>query len=64
MGKKLVQTGNERLTCPHCGNNQANMIREVVDRDHIINDYPVIYGKKYICGECGAEWVREKNYSE
>lgn len=59
VAKRLVQHGDGRLTCPECGNNLANKIREVTDRTHIVNDYPLIYGKKYICGMCGAEWVRD-----
>ncbi|MHA1776804.1 MAG: hypothetical protein ACTSWC_08505 [Promethearchaeota archaeon] len=54
----LIQKGSGRLTCPKCGNSQRNMIREVVDKSHIIMDYPLIYGKKYICGKCGTHWRR------
>ncbi len=32
------------------------MVREVQDRSRILNDYPVIYAKKYICGVCGSHW--------
>jgi len=35
------------------------MIREVPDKSRIIVDYPRIYGKKYICGKCGAQWRYE-----
>jgi len=56
----LVQKGSGRLTCPRCGNLNKNMIREVEDRTNILMDYPLIYGKKYICGECGAEWRKEE----
>ncbi len=54
----LVQKGSGRLTCPRCGNLNKSMIREVEDRTNILMDYPLIYGKKYICGECGAEWKK------
>ncbi len=54
-GKILVQKGG-RIACPKCGNSNRNLIREVEDRTNIIMDYPVIYGKKFICGQCGAEW--------
>jgi predicted RNA-binding Zn-ribbon protein involved in translation (DUF1610 family) len=54
----LTQTGSGRLTCPKCGNNQKNMIRETEDPDHIVNDYPRIVGKKYQCGKCGTWWRR------
>lgn len=57
----LIQRGSGRLTCPKCGNNNSNMIREVQDRKNIIHDYPVIYGKKYICGECGSHWRKIEN---
>ena len=60
MTEILIQNGGTRLTCPKCGNYKKNMIREVDDREHIINDYPIIYGKKYICGVCGSEWRWEK----
>ncbi|MHA1718471.1 MAG: hypothetical protein ACTSXK_03030, partial [Promethearchaeota archaeon] len=56
----LIQKGSGRLTCPRCGNLNKNMIREVEDRTNILMDYPLIYGKKYICGECGAEWKKEE----
>ncbi len=55
----LVQKGSGRLTCPRCGNLNKSMIREVEDRTNILMDYPLIYGKKYVCGECGAEWKKE-----
>ena len=45
-----------RRTCPICSNQNRNMIREVVDRDYIIMDYPRVYGMKLICGQCGAQW--------
>jgi Gelsolin repeat len=56
----LVQSGGGRLKCPKCGNVSRNMIREMPDRNHIIMDYPVMYGKKYVCGKCGSEWRREE----
>ncbi len=56
----LIQKGTGRLKCPKCGNINHNMIREVQDRSNIIHDYPIIYGKKYICGECGSQWRRSE----
>jgi len=56
----LTQKGTGRVACPACGNSDKYMIREVEDREKIILDYPVIYGKKYICGRCGAHWRREE----
>ncbi|WP_457556840.1 hypothetical protein [Candidatus Harpocratesius sp.] len=54
--KVLIQKTDGRVTCPKCGNTNRNLIREVEDRSNIIMDYPVIYGKKWVCGKCGAEW--------
>jgi len=56
----LVQRDGGRLKCPKCGNTKAGMIREAVDKTHILNDYPLIYGKKNICGTCGAQWRVEE----
>ncbi|MHA1585194.1 MAG: hypothetical protein ACTSWL_08065 [Promethearchaeota archaeon] len=56
----LVQKGAGRLQCPKCGNNVRTMIREVEDKGNIIMDYPLLYGKKFICGKCGAHWRREE----
>ncbi len=50
-------TGRRR--CPKCGNSDKFMIREMIDKENIILDYPRIYGKKFTCGLCGVEW-REK----
>lgn len=54
----LIQTGAGRLQCPKCGNNIRNMIRETQDPEHIVMDYPLIYGKKFHCGKCGSWWRR------
>ncbi|TFG19402.1 MAG: hypothetical protein EU530_06385 [Promethearchaeota archaeon] len=56
----LVQRDGSRLRCPKCGNIKPNMIREVEDKSHILNDYPLIYGKKHICGTCGTHWRLEE----
>ena len=45
-----------RRTCPNCGNNNRNLIRELIDRENIIMENPNVYGLKYICGNCGCEW--------
>ncbi|MHA1671300.1 MAG: hypothetical protein ACTSV5_12100 [Promethearchaeota archaeon] len=42
--------------CPNCGNTNKSQIREQDDKTRIIYSYPRIYGKKYICGQCGKEW--------
>lgn len=59
-GPMMIQKGAGRLTCPKCGNVQRNMIREAEDTNHKINDYPVIFGKKFKCGKCGVWWRREE----
>ncbi|MCK4370763.1 MAG: hypothetical protein KAW03_06830, partial [Candidatus Lokiarchaeota archaeon] len=48
-----------RRKCPECGTDNPIMIHESVDKSNIILDYPRIYGKKYLCGQCGIQW-REK----
>lgn len=48
-----------RRKCPECGIDDPHMIHESVDKSNIILDYPRIYGKKYLCGQCGIQW-REK----
>ena len=42
--------------CPQCGNTNKAQIRELDDKTRVIYTYPKIYGKKYICGQCGKEW--------
>jgi len=49
-----------RRQCPKCFNKDRNMIREVLDKTHIIMENPNIYGFKFICGQCGHEWRTEK----
>ncbi len=56
----MVQRDGGRLKCPRCGNIKVVMIREVEDKTHILNDYPLIYAKKYICGVCGTHWRVEE----
>lgn len=56
MGKGKILLGSSRRECPKCGNHNKVLIRETIDRTHIICDYPRMYGKKYHCGECGVEW--------
>jgi len=45
-----------RRKCPNCGNTNPASIHEQVDKTRIIMESPRMYGKKYICGECGTEW--------
>ena len=56
ISKGEVLQGDSRRECPKCGNNNKVLIRETIDKDHLICDYPRMYGKKYHCGECGVEW--------
>ncbi len=56
MHKGQILQGSSRRECPNCGNYNKVLIRETIDRTHIICDYPRMYGKKYHCGECGVEW--------
>jgi hypothetical protein len=53
---RLVKVGHGRRTCPVCGNQDKYPIKEVEDKENIISYNPRIYGKKYICGDCMAEW--------
>jgi predicted RNA-binding Zn-ribbon protein involved in translation (DUF1610 family) len=61
-GAILIQEESGRLKCPTCGNVNRNMMREVENRDHIIMDYPLMYGKKYICGNCGQNWRKNDDF--
>lgn len=54
-----IEKSEGRRVCPKCGQDRKHMIHESVDKSNIILDYPRMYGKKYKCGSCGAEW-REK----
>ncbi len=62
--KMMVQKGGTRLKCPKCGCVNQNMIRETDDENHIIYDYPRIYGKKYHCGQCGIWFKWDKDEEE
>ena len=52
----LVQKGGGRIACPKCGNPDPRKRREVKDMTKLINDYPPIYAKKFVCGKCGVHW--------
>ncbi|MFX1500169.1 MAG: hypothetical protein ACFFDH_04295 [Promethearchaeota archaeon] len=56
MHKGEIMVGDSRRECPKCGNKNKLLIRETVDKAHLICDYPRMYGKKYHCGDCGIEW--------
>ncbi len=58
-GGVMVQKGDSRIHCPKCGCVKRSLFREVEDRTNLINPYPIIYGKKWVCSQCGAEWRRE-----
>jgi hypothetical protein len=52
----VIETSESRRVCPNCGNQNLRLIREVTDKTRLISPYPRLYGKKFKCGECGAEW--------
>ncbi|MFW9939822.1 MAG: hypothetical protein ACFFFT_02185 [Candidatus Thorarchaeota archaeon] len=54
-----VEKMEGRRRCPECDTDDPHMIHESVDKSNVILDYPRVYGKKYLCGQCGAQW-REK----
>jgi len=56
-GDKPIIEGYSRRICPHCDNNRQMSIQEKIDKKNIIMQYPRIYGKKYVCGLCGTNWV-------
>ncbi len=56
MSKGQILQGVSRRECPKCGNKNKTLIRETIDKTHLISDYPRMYGKKYHCGDCGVEW--------
>jgi len=56
MAKGKILQGESRRECPNCGNKNKVLIRETIDKTHLISDYPRMYGKKYHCGQCGVEW--------
>ena len=56
--KKLEQeeTSERKRKCPKCANTNKAQIREMLDKNNVILAYPKMYGKKYVCGQCGTEW--------
>ena len=54
--EKVIITEEGKRECPRCGNSNKRTIREMIDRTKIISAYPKMYGTKFKCGECGAEW--------
>jgi hypothetical protein len=56
---RTVEKMEGRRRCPECDIDDPHMIHESVDKSNIILDYPRVYGKKYLCGQCGTQW-REK----
>lgn len=52
----VIETIDGRRKCPICANENLRQIREVEDKTKIISAYPRMYGKKFKCGQCGAEW--------
>ncbi len=56
---RTIEKLEGRRKCPECDTDDPHMIHESVDKSNIILDYPRVYGKKYLCGNCGCLW-REK----
>ncbi|MCJ7648414.1 MAG: hypothetical protein MUP85_07360, partial [Candidatus Lokiarchaeota archaeon] len=54
-----IEKSEGRRVCPKCGNEHKLSIHESTDKSNVILDYPRVYGLKYRCGLCSAEW-REK----
>ena len=54
-----IEKTEGRRRCPECETDDPHMIHESVDKSNVILDYPRVYGKKYLCGNCGIQW-REK----
>jgi predicted RNase H-like nuclease (RuvC/YqgF family) len=52
----VIVTQDGKRKCPICNNQNHRLIREVEDKSRVINAYPKMYGKKFKCGQCGAEW--------
>jgi len=51
-----IEKQEGRRKCPECETDDPHMIHESVDKSNIILDYPRVYGKKYLCGQCGCTW--------
>ena len=52
----IIPKPQGRRVCPICGPSNMYKIHEIIDRDEVLCAYPKIYGKKYICDQCGIEW--------
>jgi len=52
----VIITSEGRRKCPICGNINKRFIQEVVDKAKVISTYGGLFGKKYKCAQCGAEW--------
>ena len=55
-GYMVIPKPEGRRICPVCGPSNLYKIHEIIDKEDIICSYPRIYGKKYICDQCGIEW--------
>ena len=55
---------SERVSCPKCGNVDANKLREVEDKDkkplYFSMQGAPVYPKKYICGACTHSWPKSQ----
>ena len=52
----IIPKPQGRRVCPICGPSNLYKIHEIIDKDDVLCAYPKIYGKKYICDQCGIEW--------
>jgi len=52
----VIITSEGRRKCPICGNINKRFIQEVFDKTKVISTYGGLFGKKFKCGHCGAEW--------
>ena len=52
----IIPKPQGRRVCPICGPSNIYKIHEIIDKDEVLCAYPKIYGKKYICDQCGIEW--------
>ncbi len=52
----IIPKPEGRRVCPICGDSNLYKIHEMTDKSDLLCDYPRIYGKKYLCDQCGMQW--------
>ena len=55
-GYMVIPKPEGRRICPVCGPSNLYKIHEIIDKEDLICSYPRVYGKKFICDQCGIEW--------